>query len=225
MTIKRPCESIRRHIEAPARLRTSTLLSSIDLRKVALATRHQTRPVPTGFTLIELMISVAMTAILLTVAVPSFSELIKSNRVSSNANELLAALQFARSEAVTRKAAVALCTSNTGMDSNNPTCVDTVHWSDGWLIFLDTNNNGFRDTASGTSETLLRAREALTGNDLTAIGETAIAHTIRFFSDGTASAGGTINLCDDRGAPKSKSVTVERYTGRTFSESGTGTCP
>ncbi|NEV62963.1 GspH/FimT family pseudopilin [Thiorhodococcus minor] len=178
-----------------------------------------------GFTLIELLISIAMLSILLTVAVPSFTELVKNNRMSSNTNELLAALQYARSEAVTRKSAVAICTSNTGMESDNPACIDTVNWHSGWIIFVDANNDGSRDTSSGTGEILLHVREALDGGDVTAVGETAIAHGIRFFSDGTASSGGRISVCDNRGTSKSKTVSVERYTGRTFAESGTGSCP
>jgi type IV fimbrial biogenesis protein FimT len=55
-----------------------------------------------GFTLLELMVTVAVLAILLTVGVPSFRDLIQNNRVTTQTNELVTALNFARAEAVKR---------------------------------------------------------------------------------------------------------------------------
>lgn len=62
-----------------------------------------------GFTLIELMITIAVASILLAVAVPSFNQLIVTNRLTTQANEVVAALNFARSEAIKRNTRVSFC--------------------------------------------------------------------------------------------------------------------
>ena len=178
-----------------------------------------------GFTLVELMVTLAMSAILMTFAVPGFNELIKSNRLSSTANDLLSTLQYARSEAVTRKTAVTVCTSADSVSADDPSCDSTVNWQNGWIVFVDRNGNNARTTGAGSTETLLAAREPVGAAGLTLVGSTDVAHAVRFVSDGTASGSGTIRLCDDRGAGKGKTVTIERYTGRTFAATGASSCP
>lgn len=66
-----------------------------------------------GFTLVELMVAVALLAILLGLAVPSFQTTIARNRLSTQANELLSALQASRSEALRRNRTVRFCTTAT----------------------------------------------------------------------------------------------------------------
>lgn len=68
-----------------------------------------------GFTLLELMITVAVLAILVTIALPSFTAMIASNQITAAGNELIAGLQFARHEAVRRNAAVQVCASVDGL--------------------------------------------------------------------------------------------------------------
>lgn len=75
------------------------------------------RPVPhfaQGFTLVELMVALAVAAILLGIGVPSFMNIMERNRAASQTNELLGALQTARSEAVRRNATHRFCSSETG---------------------------------------------------------------------------------------------------------------
>ena len=81
----------------------------------------------TGFTLIELLIGIAVLAVLLGIGVPSFQELIRTNRVAAITNDLLAAMQFARSEAVRRGDLVTVCSSDDGS-----TCSGA--WTDGWVV-------------------------------------------------------------------------------------------
>jgi len=77
-----------------------------------------------GFTMVEMMITVAILAILLGLAVPSFSDFIKSTRLTTQANALSMDLQIARSEAARRNRNVVVCSSDTGS-----TCDATSDWN------------------------------------------------------------------------------------------------
>lgn len=83
-----------------------------------------------GFTLIELMVTLAVLAIVLSMAAPSFSSMLQDNRASALGSELQGALQFARSEAVKRRQSVVICRSNAAGSS----CENGTDWSGGWLV-------------------------------------------------------------------------------------------
>lgn len=82
-----------------------------------------------GFTLIELMVTVAVAAVLLMVAVPSFNDVILNSKLTGNANTLLSSIQFARSEAIKRNTVVLLCRSADGK-----TCAASGGWEQGWVV-------------------------------------------------------------------------------------------
>lgn len=102
-----------------------------------------------GFTLLELMVTIAVLAILASIAFPGFQVTLRSNRMATTSNELIAALSLARSEAVknTRGAAVCASLAGTGCDGDA--------WSDGWMVWSDTNGDG----EYGSTETVLRFAE------------------------------------------------------------------
>lgn len=106
-------------------------------------------------TLLELMITVAVAAITLTVAVPSFRELIQNNRAVSQANQFVASLNLARSEAVKRGRPVQICV-DTDLSSN---ACGGADWHGGWRIWVD--NDG--DAAVDNGETI-RTGAPLEGN-------------------------------------------------------------
>lgn len=97
-----------------------------------------------GFTLIELMVTLSVAAILIAVAVPSFGSLLSSNRISSSVSAFNQTLNLARSEAVRRGTVVSVCRSNDQM-----TCTDTP-WDRGWLVWVDSNGNRVLDNAEVT---------------------------------------------------------------------------
>lgn len=80
-----------------------------------------------GFTLIELLIVIVIAAVLLGLGVPSLRDTIQSNRVSTIANDLIGALQFARSESIRRGEDVTVCST-----SDQSTCSGA--WTEGWLV-------------------------------------------------------------------------------------------
>jgi len=85
--------------------------------------------IPRGFTLIELMMAIVVLAILLGIGVPSFRDAAVGSRVSSYANDLVASVQLARSEAIKRNAPVTLCASADGVN-----CEDEGGWEVGWIV-------------------------------------------------------------------------------------------
>lgn len=84
-----------------------------------------------GLTLLELLITLAILTILITIGLPSFSRQIQSSRLAANTEELRSAIQLARAAAVSRNQRVTL--RNTGS------------WESGWRAFVDGNENGLLD--------------------------------------------------------------------------------
>jgi len=82
-----------------------------------------------GFTVVELMLVISVAAILLVVALPSFSTMLQRNRITSAADHLYVSLAEARGEAVKRRTAVTVCPS-----ADSATCRADGDWSEGWLI-------------------------------------------------------------------------------------------
>jgi type IV fimbrial biogenesis protein FimT len=107
-----------------------------------------------GFTLLELMITISVAGVLLTVGVPSFVDLVRNNRAATNVNELLTSFSIARSESIKRGWNVSVCRS-----SNGATC--TGAWADGWIVFRD---NAATDTAVPVVGEVLRTWPAMPGN-------------------------------------------------------------
>ena len=92
---------------------------------------------PYGFTLVEVLVVLSITAIILGAATPSFMNIVANNRVASASSELVIALNLAKSEAVRSGMTTVLCTSQTGNQ-----CNDAASWSDGLVLFQDNDNNG-----------------------------------------------------------------------------------
>lgn len=152
-----------------------------------------------GFTIIELMLTVAVAAVVLALGVPSFVGSIRDNRLASQTNILLSAINFTRSEAVKLgNSNVTICGS-----SDSASC-NSTNWEAGWIIFRDANGNGAVDGA----DIVLRIQEPLTGgNTLRPIGFSVASH-VTFNNRGTTPQQGTLKLCDSRGASKARGVVI-----------------
>lgn len=149
-----------------------------------------------GFTLVELMVTVALVAILAGIGIPSFNNLVAQNRVISSINEFHAGLRLARSEAVKRNANVVFCAS-----SNQSTCTGT--WGSGWLVYQDLDGDNTAD-----NNEVIRVGDAVqTGFALTfSGGGTAITFLPRGMTDEQS---GTFKLCDkDRVASRARGIVL-----------------
>jgi type IV fimbrial biogenesis protein FimT len=135
-----------------------------------------------GFTLIELMTSITVLGVLLGLAVPSFRATIRNNRIAAQTNELVGALNYARSEALKRGNSVSVCSSTDGT-----TCAVSNTWSTGWIAFTDMNGNGNTD---GADAVLQQWPETNAGVALTSTTRTFV----RYASTGTSSGAETFDL-------------------------------
>lgn len=160
-----------------------------------------------GVTLIELLVTLSIGVILLAVAAPSVQDFLVQNRVESGSNQLMASLAYARSEAIKRGARITLCKS-----SNASTCGGTG-WEDGWIMFLDSNNNGTRQTSGVTpAESLLRVVQAQTGG-ITIRGNNNFVNYISYLSGGASNNIGAFAICHNSTLAGSKAIIINS-TGR-----------
>ncbi len=155
-----------------------------------------------GFTLIELMVTVSVLAIVLGVGVPGFQELIQNNRMAISVNDLVTDLNLTRSEAIKRGSSVTLCRRNAA----GTACDTSANWLAGWIIFVDPDGDGMVDAG----EQIIRVREAVKGLTSLNFSRTRVTFGAQGFSQGF---NGTITFCDSRGAAKAKGRVLSN-TGR-----------
>jgi type IV fimbrial biogenesis protein FimT len=138
-----------------------------------------------GFSLLELIVALAIAAILASVAAPAFRNMIIANRIESQANLFATSVALARSEALKGSSRASLCASNDGA-----TC--SGGWSDGWIVFTDADGN------AGALDGTDRIIKAFDGapEDYTMAAGNGLATSLTFLSSGELdSAGGSLTTC------------------------------
>jgi type IV fimbrial biogenesis protein FimT len=134
-----------------------------------------------GFTLVELLLTLTVASIIMTLAVPAFTETMRRNRLTTQANELITALNVARSEAIKRRSNVSVCVS-----SDQATCTGG-NWQNGWIVRNDSDNE------------VLRIFGPMKGSTTVAAADAAFQYTSRGFLASNAAA--TLTLCVTSGKP------------------------
>ena len=159
-----------------------------------------------GFTLIELMIVLVILAVILTVAVPGFSQLTLTTRLKSYANEILSSVYLARSEAIKRGVPVTLCVSTDGS-----TCAGSGDWELGWIV-------------RAQDGTVIKWSKDINDNyKLTS----SAGHTLTFQPSGAANTASDFKICRLTPTVGNQERTVSMIaTGRpVVNTTNAGTCP
>ncbi len=168
---------------------------------------------PLGYTLVELLVTIALASVLLSVAVPSFRNLTVSNRLTTQANEFVAAIALARSEAIKRNASVTLCRAS------NATATACAAASGDWTDWIVRSPAG----------TVIRRGSVNTGGGLE-VTSTLTNDTIVFGPDGLAMTNGVlvndhvIRVCSPAMSNANVRTTTLGAGSRVTTEVITGTC-
>ena len=143
-----------------------------------------------GFTIIELMVTVAIVAVLTAIAVPSFQTIFTNMRLTSYANELVAASMLARTKAISQNAPVKLCRSD-----NGTSCSAGSSWEGGYLVTCrSTDGLNCTNATTGTTSVLVLAiqKSAASGWRIT---EASGLSEIEFKSSGTGATAAVLTVC------------------------------
>lgn len=151
-----------------------------------------------GFTLVELMIMLVVAAILLTIGIPSYQDLVQNNRRVTAVNELVSGLHLARSEAFKRNRTVSVCPSADGVD-----CGGT--WASGWLVFVNADTDMPPAVTDG-DEIIRYVAAPSQGLPLSA--DAASASGLSYSARGRPLRPVSFAYCDPRGGNDSRSLTL-----------------
>jgi type IV fimbrial biogenesis protein FimT len=151
-----------------------------------------------GFTLIEALVVLAIIAITLQMATPSFQRFTRESRQQAQSNDFLASVRYARNQAVTRRRFVTVCAS-----SDSSSC-DSNHWENGWIVYVD--NDSDRQVDSG--EQILKVYQVLTGENSLRTILFAVDSSLQFRPTGWIDSTGSFVLCDERGADSARGINI-----------------
>lgn len=150
-----------------------------------------------GFTLIELMVVLVIVAVLLAIALPSFSVLTLRTKLRSYTNDIVTSVHLARSEAIKRNREITLCVSN----SDGTDCNGSGTWDQGWIVLDDPNDMVIKWQQAAPSDITLKEKDGI--------------HTIKFKSSGLNGTPATFYLCAAKSTAGVKEIQVPvSATGR-----------
>lgn len=176
----------------------------MDILTKAAGERVGRRAYASGMTMTELLITLAVLAVLMMVAVPSFKDASLGSRLSAAANDLLASVQLARSEAIKRNVAVTLCASADGT-----TCAASGGWEQGWIIVA--------------AAAVIQVQQGLPDGYL--LTQTGGTNPLSFQPIGIGATAATFTACRDDPDGSQERVLTVRAAGTAFvTRTTTGSC-
>jgi len=157
-----------------------------------------------GFTMIELVVTMIVAALIAAFVIPNIRVVIKDSRISTQINDLKADFNYARSEAVKRRSDDMVCQSTNGTD-----CIGAAgDWKDGRLIFVDKD----KDRVVSNGDIVLRYRGAVGGADRSL--KVDVTDPVVFLQTGGTTGPRTFTICDEQGTGKGKQLSLSQ-TGLT----------
>ena len=152
-----------------------------------------------GFTLIELMVTLSMAAILMAIAIPNIRNFLRNNRLTSGVNDLLHSIQVARTEAIKRQQGNVVVCGTTDPAAGTAALTCTYNTFRGWFVFQDTNGNWQRDAGEPVIETHTLIDASVTvkpdaNSDIVSFGPSGFANPA-----GARVPTATLVMCDVRG--------------------------
>lgn len=153
-----------------------------------------------GLTLIELLVTIAVATILFSLGTMGMNQYMRYNRIINQTNELVAALQLTRSEAIKNGGHTYICISSNGTSCDATTA---TNWHAGWIVFSDPEGNAVDSTTGNWTSTpptgndvILRVGQPITGGTTVRTVNFAPAGFVRFGGSGRTRNAGSFILCD-----------------------------
>lgn len=176
--------------------------------------------VSSGFTLLEVMVTITVAAILVGLALPNFTELIKNNRLLTKSNEMVIAINTARQYAISRSLPVLVCHSANANSASSSCGGSGSNWNTGYLIYSVKPYTALPTALRAyiSSDELL-SKVDLKGDDNVTVTPAVATDYIAFAGNGLLflSANITIDICDDRTQELGNRITVST-AGRTSTQ-------
>ena len=171
-----------------------------------------------GYTLIELLVTLSIIAIIADIAITSFDGTLDKNKHHAVLTSFLSELHLARSEAIKRSHQIVICPSNNGITCDAISSSGVNSWAVGRIIFVDNNRNNIRDP----QEEIIRVAEPL-AQGLTIKASADVSQIIRYRANGMTMETGELTICDPRGSNAAQAIIINT-TGRPqiskYSETG-----
>jgi len=154
-----------------------------------------------GVTLLEMMFSLAILAVVTSIAVPGFTNLQQDSQRTVAVNNFIHALYLARSEAIKRGSVVSICKSTDGL-----TCASAGEWNGGWMVFANDDTDELPQRDAG--EAVINVYEGWAGGHITS---NRAAYSFRPYTQSVVN--GTLVFCDRRGSAYARAIIIS-HTGR-----------